>query len=188
MLLRDDGLFDRAPRHARELYLRSSWTLCMELRQGVPFATAYKTVVSQANVAEALAYLPPDSKGKGGKGQLKGRFKATQSEAEGDPRKRPGPCRTSTQGYRFSGLRSGSAEWRASVPFVRGWPLQVRCVVQVRSWRAAAATPHTQQAPAASCQPRCLGTARSAPAAKGAARSLQWAATCSTRSVWCLSP
>ena len=132
MLLRDDGLFDRAPRHVpepqklqtfldfldsvkygllfarwgpelaieawtgwfsnlvrdhpqkypqlRELYLRSSWTLCMELRQGVPFATAYKTVVSQANVAEALArYLPPDSKGKGGKGELKGRFKTTSS-------------------------------------------------------------------------------------------------------------
>ena len=47
----------------------------MELRQGVPFAAAYKTVVSQANVAEALArYLPPDSKSKGGKGESKGRF------------------------------------------------------------------------------------------------------------------
>ena len=149
MLLRDDGMFDRAPRHVpepqklqtfldfldsvkygllfarwgpelsidawigwfsnlvrdhpqkfpqlRELYLRSSWTLCMELRQGVPFATAYKTVVSQANVAEALArYLPPDSKGKGGKGEVKGRFKTHQSEVDSDPRKRPGPYRPGT--------------------------------------------------------------------------------------------
>ena len=77
--------------------LRSSWTLCMELRQGVPFATAYKTVVSHANVAEALArYLPPDSKGKGGKGELKGRFKTNQSEVDSDPRKRPGPYRPGT--------------------------------------------------------------------------------------------
>ncbi|OLP99308.1 hypothetical protein AK812_SmicGene18150 [Symbiodinium microadriaticum] len=55
-------------------------------RQGVPFAAAYKTVVSQANVAEALArYLPPDSKSKGGKGELKGLPPKPQTETRPVP-------------------------------------------------------------------------------------------------------
>ncbi|CAE7905180.1 unnamed protein product, partial [Symbiodinium necroappetens] len=73
MLLRDDGLFDRAPRHITHSGTHSC----------VNFTCA-------ANVAEALArYLLPDSKGKGAKGEQKGKFKTVQSESEGNPRKRP---------------------------------------------------------------------------------------------------
>ena len=149
MLLRDDGLFDRAPRHVpepqklqtfldfldsvkyglmfarwgpelsieawigwfsnlvrdhpqkypqlRELYLRSSWALCMELRQGVPVRYRLQDCGVSGQRGRGASTLPPSRlQGKGGKGELKGRLKTTQSEADSDPRKRPGPYRTGT--------------------------------------------------------------------------------------------
>ena len=85
--------------HLRELYVRSSWSLCMKMREGTSFAIAHREVIDNTSVSEALArHLPPDSKGKGdkgGKGDRKGKSKQPPHDPTG-----PGLVHTSQVGAR----------------------------------------------------------------------------------------
>ena len=85
--------------HLRELYVRSSWSLCMKMRDGTSFAIAHREVIDNTSVSEALArHLPPDSKGKGdkgGKGDRKGKSKQPPHDPSG-----PGLVHTSQVGAR----------------------------------------------------------------------------------------
>ena len=228
MLLRDDGLFDRAPRHVpepqklqtfldflesvkygllfarwgpelsidawvgwfsnlvrdhpqkypqlRELYLRSSWTLCMELRQGVPFATAYKTVPwwpRQTWRRRSRATSPPTPRAKAPKASRRGSSRQSSPSPRGTRANAQAP--------------TARAQVRLQVPSLQVQASREACPSVACSLRDTASLTHGAQQPTAGHEPCGLGTARSAPAAKSATRSDQWA-TCSTPGVWCRTP
>ena len=99
--------------HLRELYVRSSWSLCMKMREGTSFAIAHREVIDNTSVSEALArHLPPDSKGKGDKGG-KGDHKGKSKQPPHDPhRTRSGP-------YKPSGGAANTGQGSSGAPQCR---------------------------------------------------------------------
>ena len=99
--------------HLRELYVRSSWSLCMKMRDGTSFAIAHREVIDNTSVSEALArHLPPDSKGKGDKGG-KGDHKGKSKQPPHDPRRtRSGP-------YKPSGGAANTGQGSSGAPQCR---------------------------------------------------------------------